>query len=68
MEAILNFMQTIFVVVILGAGSAMFAKDANKLVLFPVERMIQRLNRWGIFKKKSSVPHLGWAPRFPRLI
>jgi len=45
LEAALNSGQTIFICGLLGCGSMMFAKDANKLVLAPIERMITKLDK-----------------------
>jgi len=44
MEAALNTGQTIFICLLLGVGAMTFSKDANKLVLAPIERMIQKLD------------------------
>jgi len=43
MEAALNFGQTIFICLLLGIGAMTFSKDANSLVLAPIERMISKL-------------------------
>jgi len=40
----LNILQTFFIIIVLAGGAAMFSKDANTLVLGPVERMITKLN------------------------
>ncbi|CAD7957137.1 unnamed protein product [Amoebophrya sp. A120] len=45
LEAVFNMFQTFFVLLLLLVGSMLFAKDANKLVLYPVERMITRLSK-----------------------
>lgn len=42
--ALLNVFQTLFVIFVLAGGSSMFAKDANRLVLKPVERIIGKLS------------------------
>jgi len=46
-EAIYNVCLTLFVVAVLALGSWMFSRDANTLVLFPVERMILRMKKIG---------------------
>merc|ERR1719454_1352734 len=45
MEAALNSGQTIFICLLLGVGAMTFSKDANKLVLTPIERMITKLDK-----------------------
>eukprot|EP00446_Apocalathium_sp_SHHI-4_P031791 CAMPEP_0177246774 /NCGR_PEP_ID=MMETSP0367-20130122/51196_1 /TAXON_ID=447022 ORGANISM="Scrippsiella hangoei-like, Strain SHHI-4" /NCGR_SAMPLE_ID=MMETSP0367 /ASSEMBLY_ACC=CAM_ASM_000362 /LENGTH=948 /DNA_ID=CAMNT_0018698831 /DNA_START=55 /DNA_END=2901 /DNA_ORIENTATION=- len=45
MEAWLNTTQTLFICFLLGFGAMTFTRDANKLVLTPIERMITKLNR-----------------------
>jgi len=45
MEAMLNTAQTLFICFLLGFGAMTFSRDANKLVLTPIERMITKLNR-----------------------
>lgn len=45
MEAALNSAQTVFICLLLGIGAMTFSKDANKLVLRPIERMIEKLDR-----------------------
>jgi len=42
-KAILSMLRTLFVCVILGAGALSFSKDANDLVLRPIERMIKKV-------------------------
>jgi hypothetical protein len=44
-EAGISIGRTIFVCLVLGVGALTFAKDANDLVLTPIERMIDRVNR-----------------------
>lgn len=40
-NAILNMGRTVFVIIILGLGALLFSRDANILVLYPLEKMIQ---------------------------
>ena len=42
LQGILNMFQTIFICIILAGGAMMFSKDANDLVLRPIERMVKR--------------------------
>jgi len=42
-EALLSIFQTIFVVIVLAIGALFFSKDADKLVLQPIERMISKV-------------------------
>lgn len=42
-EAGLNSLQTIFICLLLGLGAMTFSKDANQVVLAPIERMIMKL-------------------------
>mmetsp|Transcript_67151 Transcript_67151/g.212609 ORF Transcript_67151/g.212609 Transcript_67151/m.212609 type:complete len:594 (-) Transcript_67151:201-1982(-) len=42
-QAVLNFCRTIFICIILGAGAMLFSKDANNLVLLPIERMMKKV-------------------------
>eukprot|EP00397_Hematodinium_sp_SG-2012_P003342 GEMP01003350.1.p1 GENE.GEMP01003350.1~~GEMP01003350.1.p1 ORF type:complete len:1014 (+),score=182.63 GEMP01003350.1:101-3142(+) len=44
-EALLNIMQTLFVVFVLALGALFFSKDANTLVLAPIERMIAKMEK-----------------------
>lgn len=44
-EALLNVGQTLFVVCVLGLGALFFSKDANTLVLQPIERMIAKMEK-----------------------
>jgi len=43
MESVLNISRTLMVCVLLGLGSYWFNRDASKLVLEPLERMIERI-------------------------
>lgn len=43
MDAILSISRTIFICVILSIASIMFTSDANKLVLSPIERMLEKV-------------------------
>jgi class 3 adenylate cyclase len=44
-EAMLDTFKILFICVVLGAGSMMFAKDANMLVLNPLETMISKIEQ-----------------------
>lgn len=44
-ECRLNICQTVFICILLGFGAMTFSKDANKLVLQPIERMIAKLEK-----------------------
>ena len=41
LNAILNIVKTIFIILVLGLGALFFSRDANELVLRPLERMIR---------------------------
>mmetsp|Transcript_84256 Transcript_84256/g.195887 ORF Transcript_84256/g.195887 Transcript_84256/m.195887 type:complete len:1018 (+) Transcript_84256:52-3105(+) len=43
-EAIINMVQTCFVVVVLAIGALLFSRDADQLVLLPIERMIFKVD------------------------
>ena len=43
LQAILNIMRTLFICIILLVGAMSFSKDANQLVLIPIERMIKKV-------------------------
>eukprot|EP00899_Mesostigma_viride_P006218 jgi/Mesvir1/15598/Mv03208-RA.1 len=43
MQAILNICRTVFVCIILGMGALLFSRDANELVIMPIERMIKKV-------------------------
>lgn len=45
MEALLDTLKIFFVCIVLGAGSMMFAKDADTLVLTPLENMISKIEK-----------------------
>jgi hypothetical protein len=41
--SLLNIMRTIFVCVVLAAASIILTNDANRLVLAPIERMLEKV-------------------------
>eukprot|EP00418_Pyrodinium_bahamense_P099583 CAMPEP_0179036264 /NCGR_PEP_ID=MMETSP0796-20121207/13529_1 /TAXON_ID=73915 /ORGANISM="Pyrodinium bahamense, Strain pbaha01" /LENGTH=948 /DNA_ID=CAMNT_0020732547 /DNA_START=59 /DNA_END=2905 /DNA_ORIENTATION=+ len=43
-EAILGIVQTIFVIIVLAIGALLFSRDADQLVLMPIERMINKVD------------------------
>ena len=43
--AIINIIRTIYISIILTFGAYLFSKDADKLALRPIERMIEKVNR-----------------------
>eukprot|EP00930_Biecheleria_cincta_P044930 TRINITY_DN30959_c0_g1_i1.p1 TRINITY_DN30959_c0_g1~~TRINITY_DN30959_c0_g1_i1.p1 ORF type:complete len:1024 (-),score=190.02 TRINITY_DN30959_c0_g1_i1:220-3291(-) len=43
LEAGLSIMQTIFICFCVGLGAVAFSKDANELLLHPIERMIEKM-------------------------
>jgi hypothetical protein len=43
MEAILSICRTIFVCIVLSIAAIMFTSDANRLVLSPIERMLEKV-------------------------
>mmetsp|Transcript_3670 Transcript_3670/g.4918 ORF Transcript_3670/g.4918 Transcript_3670/m.4918 type:complete len:841 (+) Transcript_3670:546-3068(+) len=43
LQAWLNICRTIFICIILGLGAMLFSKDANNLVIIPIERMIKKV-------------------------
>jgi hypothetical protein len=43
LNAILSIFRTLFVCVVLSIASIMFTNDANKLVLNPIERMLEKV-------------------------
>lgn len=45
LNAIINMVRTVFVTVALLSGTLFFSKDANDLVLTPIERMIEKVNK-----------------------
>ena len=42
-ESIINIARTLFIVIILALGSILFTQDAQRLVLDPLERMIEKV-------------------------
>jgi class 3 adenylate cyclase len=40
-SAYYNIILTVFIVILLGVGAALFSRDANKLMIGPIERMVQ---------------------------
>uniref|UniRef100_A0A061R4B8 Adenylyl cyclase n=1 Tax=Tetraselmis sp. GSL018 TaxID=582737 RepID=A0A061R4B8_9CHLO len=42
-ESLLNICRTVFTCLILGFGALLFSRDANTLVLYPLERMVQKV-------------------------
>lgn len=45
LNAGLSIGRTFFVCFVLAAGALLFSKDANELVIAPIEAMIQKVNR-----------------------
>ena len=45
LNAGLSIGRTFFVCFVLAAGAMLFSKDANELVIVPIEAMIQKVNR-----------------------
>lgn len=43
MTALLSIIRTLFVCFVLSIASHMFTSDANKLVLNPIERMLEKV-------------------------
>ena len=43
MDALLLMGRTLFVLIVLGGGALVFSADANRLVLIPIDRMVQRV-------------------------
>jgi len=53
-----NIGRTIFVCLILGFGAWLFSKDTNSLVLRPLERMIEKVNRIAVAPLSAKREHL----------
>lgn len=43
MDSILSISRTVFVCIVLSIGAIMFTSDANRLVLSPIERMLEKV-------------------------
>jgi hypothetical protein len=43
MESLLLLGKTVFILIVLGGGALLFSADANRLVLIPIDRMVQRV-------------------------
>jgi hypothetical protein len=43
LESLLQIAKTVFILLVLGVGALLFSADANRLVLIPVDRMVQRV-------------------------
>jgi len=43
MDSILNITRTLFVCIVLAIASIFFTNDANRLVLTPIERMLEKV-------------------------
>eukprot|EP00241_Pyramimonas_parkeae_P004274 CAMPEP_0114238114 /NCGR_PEP_ID=MMETSP0058-20121206/7752_1 /TAXON_ID=36894 /ORGANISM="Pyramimonas parkeae, CCMP726" /LENGTH=849 /DNA_ID=CAMNT_0001350203 /DNA_START=611 /DNA_END=3157 /DNA_ORIENTATION=- len=43
LQAVLNILRTVFICLILGLGALFFSRDANNLVLMPIERMMKKV-------------------------
>ncbi|EER05521.1 conserved hypothetical protein [Perkinsus marinus ATCC 50983] len=54
-SAILSIIQTIFVCFLLGGGAMLFSKDANDLVLRPIERMASKMDKLRFISKPLHV-------------
>lgn len=44
-NSIINITRTVFVSIVLTISAIYFTKDVNELIIFPVERMIQKVNK-----------------------
>jgi hypothetical protein len=44
-KSIISIFKTVYVCIVLTFGAMMFSKDANDLVLRPIERMIDKVNK-----------------------
>lgn len=42
-ESIMNIGRTLFILAMLSLGAMLFSRDANRLVLIPIDRMVQRV-------------------------
>ncbi|EER12044.1 hypothetical protein Pmar_PMAR019150 [Perkinsus marinus ATCC 50983] len=54
-SAVRNIIQTIFICLILGGGALFFSKDANDLVLRPIERMAEKMEKLRIVEPLETV-------------
>eukprot|EP00803_Ostreobium_quekettii_P004716 evm.model.scf_2111.2 EVM.evm.TU.scf_2111.2 scf_2111:19511-21232(-) len=45
LSTVINIAQALFIVLVLGVRALLFSRDANNLVLLPVERMIHKVQR-----------------------
>jgi hypothetical protein len=43
--ALLSFLRTLFVCIALEIGATLFSRDANKVIIGPVMRMIEKIQR-----------------------
>jgi hypothetical protein len=43
LDSVLQICKTVFILLVLGVGALLFSADANRLVLIPVDRMVQRV-------------------------
>lgn len=43
MESLLLVGKTAFILIVLGGGALVFSADANRIVLIPIDRMVQRV-------------------------
>jgi len=53
-----NIGRTIFICLILGFGAWLFSKDTNNLVLRPLERMLEKVNRIAVAPLSAKREHL----------
>jgi len=44
LTATLSILRTLFVCVVLGLGSLYFSRDTHRIVIFPIEQMIRKVN------------------------
>jgi len=47
MNSLLSIIRTVFVIVVLTIGALYFSKDANDLVLTPIEKMVNKVKEIG---------------------
>lgn len=47
MNSLLSIFRTVFVIIVLTVGALYFSKDANDLVLNPIEKMVNKVKEIG---------------------
>ena len=67
-NSLLNMLRTIFICAILAAGVFVFNRDASRLVLEPIARMLKKVKDVSENPLAVKQVRAGWSPEFPSTV